>query len=36
MDSQKKQASVTIDQLRLAVHSYESALKTERQNASED
>ncbi|XP_067884065.1 NF-kappa-B essential modulator-like isoform X2 [Heterodontus francisci] len=36
MELQKKQSSVTVDQLRIAVHSYESALKTERQNASED
>ncbi|XP_062891628.1 NF-kappa-B essential modulator isoform X2 [Mobula hypostoma] len=35
-EAQKKQSSVTIDQLRIAVHNSESALKTERQNASED
>ncbi|XP_078064833.1 NF-kappa-B essential modulator-like, partial [Mustelus asterias] len=35
-ENQKKQHSVTVDQLRIAVHSYESALKTERLNASED
>ncbi|GCB86628.1 hypothetical protein scyTo_0027325, partial [Scyliorhinus torazame] len=35
-DNQKKQQSVTVDQLRIAVHSYESALKTERGNASEE
>ncbi|XP_067835674.1 NF-kappa-B essential modulator-like [Heptranchias perlo] len=35
-EGQKKQYSVTVDQLRIAVHSFESALKTERQNASED
>ncbi|XP_078392503.1 NF-kappa-B essential modulator-like [Cetorhinus maximus] len=33
---QKKQHSVTVDQLRIAVHNYESALKKERLNASED
>ncbi|XP_072884837.1 NF-kappa-B essential modulator isoform X5 [Hemitrygon akajei] len=35
-EAQKKQSSVTIDQLRIAVHNSESALKTERQNATED
>lgn len=35
-EAQKKQSSVTIDQLRIVAHNSESALKTERQNASED
>uniref|UniRef100_UPI00398E5F0B NF-kappa-B essential modulator n=1 Tax=Pristiophorus japonicus TaxID=55135 RepID=UPI00398E5F0B len=35
-EGQKKQYSVTVDQLRIAVHSFESALKTERHNACED